>query len=181
MMKILNTSGEEIINPDLSQGYLEESVHTFLIPAVPAQTHNWISGIYFSDGSAYYPKEDDPNNHIEIIDAENKKFKYNNPEDTRVISGTLISEIIDVPEQSQQEITEKVLIYRPYTELELTNQETINDILLLIADLVGGGEEPIEELPSNDSSEEHTEETPVEPVEESVQEETPINEEEIVE
>jgi hypothetical protein len=39
-MKILNTSGEEIINPDLSQGYLEESLYTFIIPAIPAQSHN---------------------------------------------------------------------------------------------------------------------------------------------
>ncbi len=144
-MKILNTSGEEIINPDLSQGYLEESLYTFIIPAIPAQSHNWISGIFFSDGSAYYPKEDDPNNHIEIIDAPNKKFKYNNPEDTRIISGQLISEIIDIPEQPKQEVIEKVLIYHPYNELELTNQDNINDILLLIADLVGGEEEIIEE------------------------------------
>ena len=148
-MKILNTSGEKIINPDLSQGYLEESLYTSIIPAIPAQSHNWISGIFFSDGSAYYPREDDPNNHIEIIDAPNKKFRYNNPEDTRTISGQLISEVIDVPEQPKQEITEKVLIYHPYNELELMNQDNINDILLLIADLVGGEEETIEE---NDQS-----------------------------
>ena len=117
-MKILNTSGEEITSPDLSQGYLEESLYTSIISAIPAQSHNWISGIFFSDGSAYYPREDDPNNHIEII---------------------------DVPEQPEQKITEKVLIYHPYNELELTNQDNINDILLLIADLVGGEEEIIEE------------------------------------
>lgn len=143
--KILNTSGEEITNPDLSQGYLEESLYTSVISAIPAQSHNWISGIFFSDGSAYYPREDDPNNHIEIIDAPNKKFRYNNPEDNRIISGQLISEIIDVPEQPEQKVTEKVLIYHPYNELELTNQDNINDILLLIADLVGGEEEVIEE------------------------------------
>lgn len=144
-IKILNTSGEEITNPDLSQGYLEESLYTSVTPAIPAQSHNWISGIFFSDGSAYYPREDDPNNHIEIIDAPNKKFRYNNPEDNRIISGQLISEITDVPEQPEQKIIEKVLIYHPYNELELTNQDNINDILLLIADLVGGEETSIDE------------------------------------
>ena len=149
-LKILNTLGEIIENPDLSLGYLEEEMHTFISPAVPAKTHNWITGIFFTDGSAYYPDEKDPNNYIEIIDAENKKFKYNNPNDTRTISGQVISTIIDEPEIPYREDIEQVLVFHPYNDLEFSHEETIDDLLLLIADLVGNDlEESYDEITEN--------------------------------
>ena len=173
-MRILDEQGQEITieEVDLSLGYLVEE--ELLIEHIPYQSHYAVGHIYFDDGSVFTPaSEDDP--HIAVIDAARGIFRYipQEGEESHPVKGMDIKLIVDHEEKdvyetiqryklfSEDEMVQKTLPGR-MTAAEETLAETgltIEDLILLMAEVLGGNEEKIPE----------EEEIPEEPVEEPVE------------
>ena len=153
---IIDQNNQEITNPDLDLGYLRKEYFTTHHPAIPEVWHYKVVSFDFSNGEIYVPdSENDP--HIKTIDAQKGIFEYVNldGEETRVVVGQTITAIIDqreIPAYDEQSIFYRYVLY---TEKELADkhfiengpallaeaQETIEDLLLMLAELVGGEEE----------------------------------------
>lgn len=184
-MRILDEYGQEISieDVDLDKGYLKEE--EIFIETRPELKHYRVLRFNFSDGTFYIPTNE-KDSHIKIIDATTGKFEYIPDEgDTRKVKGMSIGLIID---QEAEEIYETIQRYILYTEEELVQRTlpermasaeetieetglTIEDLILLMAEVLGGAEE--EEIPEEEPEpEEESEPTPEEvPTEDSSLEE----------
>lgn len=113
--RIINDVGEEIIDPDLSLGYLK--LDTILIADLPEISHYEVDFFLFDDGYKYFPvSANDP--HVRVIDPSIPLFSYNDLEQNgKEISGILTKKIID---QAATKQYETVYRYIEYTEEELT-------------------------------------------------------------
>ena len=145
---ILDENDEEVIDPDLTLGYLKKEKITNRIEKIPAITHPWITAVYFKDNTVVYPKENDP--HI-VIDGSKIYYQFLPNETPKGIRGQTISYIVDVPEQPARDEIETIYRYILYTEQELADREFIdttptrldviesdaNDMLEVVAELAG--------------------------------------------
>lgn len=182
---IFDQTNEEITNPDLTKGYLRKEYFTTHIPMIPERWHYIVKSFEFSTGEIYRVTSQN-DSHIKIIDAEKGIFEYQNleGEEEKTVVGQNIVAVIDqpmIPARDEEHIfyryvlfTEKELADREF----LTNgpallaeaQETIEDLLLTIAELIGGIDD--EEIPEDDTDETTPEEeiTPEDNTEEVVPE-----------
>ena len=189
-MRIIDIDGNELSpeDVDLTLGYLQEE--ELLIADIQEQSHLFVSEFYFDDHTRYtVQSEDDP--HVRIISSSLGYFDYIPDEgETRKMRGSNIIKVIDVPATKEYET---VLRYLLYTEEEIVQRElpermdtaeeaieetdmNVEDIILLLAEVLGGDseewpeeeEEPVEEeeeLPdeeenSAEDSEESADEVP---------------------
>lgn len=155
---IIDQNNEEILDPDLDLGYLRKEIFTVHHPSVPEEWHYKVVSFDFSNGEIYVPEsEDDP--HIRVIDAKKGIFEYVNldGEEVHIVTGQTITSIVD--QQAIPAYDEQTIFYRYvlFTEKELADrefmangpaklaeaQETIEDLLLMLAELVGGEEEEV--------------------------------------
>lgn len=156
---IYDQSNNLIEDPDLSVGYLKKEYFTTHHESIPEKWHYQVTLFEFSNGENYKPQSnDDP--HVEVIDDKKGIFSYVtlDGEEPLVVTGQTITPILDSPFIPAWDETETIYRYILYTEKELSDmeflsngpqllaeaQETIDDLLLVIADLLGG-EDPVEE------------------------------------
>lgn len=158
---IYDQSNQLITDPDLTLGYLKKEYFTTYHEAIPEKWHYEVILFEFANGEQYKPTSNaDP--HVNIVDAQKGIFSYVNldGEEERIVTGQTITPVEDSPYVPGWEETNTIYRYVLYTEKELADrefltngptllaeaQETIDDLLLVIADLLGGGEEePVEE------------------------------------
>ena len=153
---ILDQSNEEITDPDLTLGYLKKEYFTIHHESIPEKWHYKVTSFDFANGEVYTVEgENDP--HVEIVDAQKGIFNYLpvEGESERIVTGQTIVAIVDEPFVAAWDETKIFYRYVLYTEKELADrkflangpgllanaQETIDDLLLVIADLLGGAEE----------------------------------------
>lgn len=153
---IIDQSNKEITNPDLTTGYLKKEYFTLHHEAIPEKWHYEVKSFDFADGERYnVESQDDP--HILYIDTKKGIFTYQSleGEPERIVTGQTTAVMVD--QSSVKAYDEQKVLYRyiPYTEKELADrnfltngptalieaQETIDELLLVIADLLGGIEE----------------------------------------
>lgn len=158
-MRILDEQGQEItleeVNFDL--GWLKNEK---IVQNIPELTHYTVGHFYFEDGTSYTPKgNDDP--HVKVINAQKGQFVYvpQEDEESKRVRGMDIKLIVD---QKARTITEDIQRYILYTKEELIQRElpqrmsaaeeaieetdvTIEDLILLMAEVLGGEEELPEE------------------------------------
>lgn len=158
-MRILDENDQELTQEeiDFELGFLKEE--KILIKVLPLIQHYVVLRITFDDKTTYIPvSENDP--HIEIIDAEQGSFSYIPDEgDTRKIEGMSIGLVVD---QEYSEEYEDILRYILYTEEELVQRGlpermtvveeeaeeiglSVEDLILLLAEVLGGGDIPEDE------------------------------------
>lgn len=154
--EILDESNEVVIDPDLTLGYLKKEYFTIHHESIPEQWHYEVVSFDFADGEVYtVASQFDP--HVQIIDAHKGIFKYipGEGEESRVVTGQTISPVIDSGFIDAWDETKTFYRYVLYTEKELNDrdflangpaqlaeaQELIEDLLLVIADLLGGADE----------------------------------------
>ena len=180
-MKILDENNQEL-NPedvDLSLGYLKNE--KVFVQHIPAQTHYKVNCFVFEDGSTYRPITEN-DSHIKIINAQKGQFDYIHDEgETRTLKGAAIGLVVDKEAEDIYEDIKRYILFRE-DELELrelpsrmdtaedsiteTQEEleeanlNIEDLILLMAEILGGEEE----------SEEEEEESEEEPEEEVIEE-----------
>jgi len=125
---------------------------------VPEEWHYKVVSFDFSNGEIYVPEyEDDP--HIRVIDSKKGIFEYVNldGEEKHTVTGQTITSVVD--QQAIPAYDEQTIFYRYvlFTEKELADrefmangpaklaeaQETIEDLLLMLAELVGGEEKEV--------------------------------------
>lgn len=153
---IFDQTNQEITNPDLNLGYLRKEQFTTHTPMVPEVWHYKVKSVDFANGEIYtVESENDP--HIVVIDAEKGIFNYKNleGEEEKVVVGQVVTAVIDSPMIPAKDEVHTFYRYILYTEEELAQreflingpvllaeaQETIDDLLLTIAELVGGAPE----------------------------------------
>lgn len=157
-MRIIDIDGQELSpeDVDLSIGYLREE--ELLIADIQEQSHKFVSEFYFDDHTRYtVQSEDDP--HVEIISTSLGYFNYIPDEgETREMRGMNIVKVIDVPARKEYET---ILRYLLYTEEEIIQRElpdrmdnaeeaiqetgmNVEDLILLLAEVLGGDDEEIE-------------------------------------
>lgn len=152
---IFDETNNEITDPDLELGYLQKESFTKHHEMIPEKWHYEIVEFEFTNGEKYYPTNlSDP--HVLTIDDQKGVFKYQNLEGEleKVVCGQKIKPVIDNPTQEAWDETVTYYRYVLYSEKELSDREflangptrlaeaqaTIEDLLLVIADLVGGEE-----------------------------------------
>ena len=178
-MRILDEQNQELSQEDidLSLGYLKDE--KLFIEHRPMETHYKVTCFVFTDGTSYRPvSEDDP--HVKVVDAEKGQFEYVPDErDERTVKGAAIGVVID---KEAEDIYEDIKRYIRYREDELELRElpsrmegaeesivetqegleeaniNIEDLILLMAEILGGDEEEPEEEPEDEPV------TPDEPV-----------------
>lgn len=153
---IIDQSNEEIIDPDLTIGYLRKEYFTIHHETVPEKWHYEIRSFDFSNGEKYtVESQDDP--HVLHVDDNRGIFVYQSleGEPERIVTGQTTVAIIDQPLIEAHDEQKVFYRYVLYTEKELADreflangptalteaQETIDELLLVIADLLGGVEE----------------------------------------
>ena len=170
-MRILDEQNQEL-DPeevDLSLGYLKDE--KLFIERRPMETHYKVTCFVFTDGTSYRPvSEDDP--HVRVVDAEKGQFEYVPDEgDERTVKGAAIGVVID---KEAEDIYEDIKRYIRYREDELELRElpsrmegaeesivetqegleeaniNIEDLILLMAEILGGDEEEPEEEPKDE-------------------------------
>lgn len=169
-MRILDEQNQEL-DPeevDLSLGYLKDE--KLFIEHRPMKTHYKVTCFVFTDGTSYRPvSEDDP--HVRIVDAEKGQFEYIPDEgDERTVKGAAIGVVVD---KEAEDIYEDIKRYIHYREDELELHElpsrmegaeesivetqegleeaniNIEDLILLMAEILGGDEEESEDEPED--------------------------------
>lgn len=153
---IYDQTNKEITDPDLNLGYLRKETFTIHHSMVPEVWHYKVVSFEFSNGEIYVPEsENDP--HIRIIDAQAGIFEYisQEGEEEHTVVGQTITAVIDQRETPAWDEAKTLYRYVLFTEKELADrefiangpqllaeaQETIEDLLLMLAELVGGEEE----------------------------------------
>lgn len=153
---VLDESNNEITNPDLNLGYLKEEHFIIHHESIPEKWHYKVISFTFSNGEVYnVTSENDPR--VKIIDAKKGIFNYKKAEgeEDLIVVGQTITTVVDEPMIPAWEETKTFYRYILYTEKELADreflangpqllaeaQETIDDLLLVLADLLGGSEE----------------------------------------
>lgn len=170
-MRILDEQNQELSQEDvdLSLGYLKDE--KLFIERRPMETHYKVTCFVFTDGTSYRPaSEDDP--HVRVVDAEKGQFEYIPDEgDERTVKGAAIGVVIDKEAEDIYEDIKRYIRYRE-DELELhklpsrmegaeesivETQEgleeaniNIEDLILLMAEILGGDEEESEEEPEDE-------------------------------
>lgn len=158
---IYDQTNQEITDPDLTLGYLKKEYFTTHHESVPERWHYKVVSFDFSTGEIYVPTSE-TDSHIRVIDAQKGIFEYINldGEEEKVVTGQTITAIQDSPLIPAWDETITFYRYVLYTEKELADrefinngpallaeaQETIEDLLLTIAELIGGIEEDEEEI-----------------------------------
>lgn len=153
---IYDQTNNLIENPDLEAGYLKKEYFTVHHNSIPETWHYDVVSFSFADGGKYVPTSNE-DEHVEVIDDQKGIFGYVSleGEDDRVVTGQTIRPTIDTPLVQAWDETKTIYRYVEYTAQELaekdflTNgpallaeaQETIEDLLLVLADLLGGAEE----------------------------------------
>ena len=157
---IFDQTNQEITEPDLDLGYLRKETFTVHHETVPERWHYKVVSFDFSNGEIYVPSsENDP--HVTVIDAQKGIFEYHDleGEEKHVVVGQTITSIVDQREVPAWDESKTFYRYVLYTEKELADkefltngpamlaeaQETIEDLLLTIAELIAGGDEEIPE------------------------------------
>lgn len=155
---IIDQNNEEVVDPDLELGYLRKERFSIHHQSIPEIWHYKVISFDFSNGEIYVPEsERDP--HIRVIDAQKGIFEYVNldGEEKHTVVGQNITAVIDqraVPAWDEESIFYRYVLY---TEKELSDkafladgptllaeaQETIEDLLLMLAELVGSEEEVV--------------------------------------
>jgi len=153
---IYDQSNNLITEPNLELGYLKKEYFTVHHSSVPEQWHYQVTTFDFADGSNYKPASNaDP--HVKVIDDQKGIFEYVQVEgeEQKTVVGQTITPVLDSPMVEAWDETRTIFRYVEYTEKELSDrdfltngpallaeaQETIDDLLLVIADLLGGAEE----------------------------------------
>ena len=153
---IIDQFNNEITNPDLTLGYLKKEDFTVHHESIPEDWHYVVDLVEFANGEIYHVEgEGDP--HIEAINAQAGifKFKFLEGEVEQQVVGQTITPVITQDFVEPWNETKTFYRYILYTEKELAEreflangpvqlaeaQETIDDLLLVIADLLGGAEE----------------------------------------
>ena len=174
-MKILDENDQELNleDIDLSLGYLKNEM--IFVQHIPRITHYKVNCFVFDDGSHYCPV-DEKDSHIKIIDAKKGQFDYIPDEgETRTLKGAAIGLVVDKEAEDIYEDIQRYILFRE-DELELRDlpsrmndaedsiietQENleeanlnIEDLILLMAEILGGEEEIPEEEPEEGESEE---------------------------
>lgn len=188
-MRILDEQNQELSQEDvdLSLGYLKDE--KLFIERRPMETHYKVTCFVFTDGTSYRPaSEDDP--HVRVVDAEKGQFEYIPDEgDERTVKGAAIGVVIDKEAEDIYEDIKRYIRYRE-DELELhklpsrmegaeesivETQEgleeaniNIEDLILLMAEILGGDEEESEEEPEDE---------PVDPESEPTEDPIDLNDE----
>lgn len=165
-MRILDEQNQELSQEDvdLSLGYLKDE--KLFIKKESMKAHYKVNCFVFTDGTSYTPEsEDDP--HIKVVDANKGQFEYIPDEgDERTVKGAAIGLVVDKEPEDIYEDIKRYIRYRT-DELELhklpsrmegaeesivETQEgleeaniNIEDLILLMAEILGGEEEPEEE------------------------------------
>ena len=183
---IYDQSNNEITNPNLNLGYLKKEYFTVHHESTPEIWHYTVVSFEFSDGEIYKPKsENDP--HIEIIDNKKGIFNYKEleGESSKTVIGQTITAIQDsplIPAWDETQTIYRYILYSPQeliqkdfmengpsllieTQSTINNllatideaQETIDDLLLIIAELLGGADEESEIIDDNEGDPENTE------------------------
>lgn len=205
---IFDQSNNIITEPDLTLGYLRKEYFTVHHGSIPEHWHYKVVSFKFSNGEKYIVEnENDP--HIEVIDSQEGIFKYKNleGEEKQTVVSQTIAPVQDTPFTPAWDETKTIYRYVLYTTEELAQknfveagpallneaqqtiqslmstvqeaQATIDDLLLVLADLIGV--EDSEEIPTdesetpNDNSEEipvDESETPTDPVDPTEPEES---------
>ena len=159
---IIDQSNQEITDPDLTLGYLKKEYFTVHHESVPEVWHYKVISFDFSDGEKYIVEsENDP--HVEVVDLNRGIFNYVQLEGEkfRIVTGQTVTTVVDSPLVEAWDETKIFYRYVLYTEKELADrdflangpallaeaQETIDDLLLVIANLLGGNEAEEEEEP----------------------------------
>ena len=162
---IIDQSNQEITDPDLTLGYLKKEYFTVHHESVPEVWHYKVISFNFSDGEKYIVEsENDP--HVEVVDLDRGIFNYVQleGEKPRIVTGQTVTTVVDSPLVEAWDETKIFYRYVLYTEKELADrdflangptllaeaQETIDDLLLVIADLLGGNEAEDEPQPEED-------------------------------
>ncbi len=165
-MRIFDEQGQELDleNIDLSLGYLKNE--KLFLQHSPRITHYKVNCFIFDDNSHYYPV-DENDSHIKVINAEKGQFDYiPDKDETRVLKGAAIGLVVDKEAEDIYEDIQRYILYRE-DELELrelpsrmNNAEdsivetqenleeanlNIEDLILLMAEILGGEEEIPEE------------------------------------
>lgn len=152
---IIDQFNNEITNPDLNLGYLRKEYFTIHHESIPEKWHYKVISFDFANGEIYKTiSEEDP--HVEIIDAKKGIFSYKKieGEEDVTVTGQTITAVIDSPMIPAWDETKAFYRYILYTKKELANhefltngpkllaeaQETIEDLLLVFADLLGGAD-----------------------------------------
>ena len=144
-----------IENPDLEAGYLKKEYFTIHHNSIPEVWHYVIKQFDFTDGEIYKPSSNE-DAHVRVIDDKKGIFEYLNleGEEKKTVIGQTIAPAIDQQLIPAWDETQTIFRYVEYTEKELADrdfltngpqllaeaQETIDDLLLIIADLVGAEE-----------------------------------------
>ncbi len=153
---IIDQSNNEITDPDLDLGYLKKEYFTVHHETIPEVWHYEVVSFEFANGEIYkVPSQNDP--HVEIIDDIKGIFhyKYLDGEPRITVTGQTIKPVIIQNFVEAWDETKTFYRYILYTDKELAEreflasgpeqlaeaQETIDDLLLVIADLLGGAEE----------------------------------------
>lgn len=174
---IFDQTNQEITNPDLTAGYLVKEYFTTHIPMVPEKWHYVVKSFKFSNGEIYRVTSES-DQHVKVIDADKGIFEYQSleGEEERTVAGQVVTSVKDqsmIPARDEEKI---IYRYVPYTEKELADkeflangptllaeaQETIDDLLLTIAELIGGAEEEVTTPEEEVTPEEPTNEGEVE-------------------
>lgn len=165
-MRIFNEQDQELNREDidLSLGYLKNE--KLFLQHSPRITHYKVNCFIFDDNSHYYPT-DENDSHIKVIDAKKGQFDYIPDEgETRILKGAAIGLVVDKEAEDIYEDIQRYILYRE-DELELrelpsrmNNAEdsivetqenleeanlNIEDLILLMAEILGGEEEEISE------------------------------------
>ena len=139
--KILDENGLEITNPDLTLGYLEKDHLTINHPAIPAKYHYKVRHVTLTDGTDFYPEDNDPR--INMPDNQIPNWNYIAPEPesiieqyvdedgqikdrvvtvpTPTVKNASVAYIIDAPAIEAYDEIETIYRYTLYTEKELAN------------------------------------------------------------
>lgn len=153
---IYDQTNKLVENPDLELGWLKKETFTTHHTSVPEQWRYQVTIFDFANGETYKPtSNEDP--HVRVIDDQKGIFEYVSleGEEERVVVGQTITPTIISAAIPAWDETNTIYRYVLYTEKELADhefltngpqllaeaQETIEDLLLVLADLLGGGEE----------------------------------------
>lgn len=151
---VLDQDNNIITNPDLTLGYLKKEHFTIHHGSIPEQWHYKVVSFEFANGEVYKPTDNDA--HVRVVDEQKGIFKYINldGEEKQLVTSQIIAPVVDRPMQVAWDETKTIYRYVLYTEQELAEKsflangpallaeayETIDELVLVLADLLGGEE-----------------------------------------
>lgn len=160
--KILDNEGREITDPDLTLGYLVKDHLTINHPAIPAKYHYKVRHVTLTDGTDFYPEDNDPR--INMPDNQVPNWSYVAPEPESIIEqyvdedgqiqdrvvtvpaptvkNASVAYIVDTPAIEAYDEIETIYRYILYTEKELAN----NTFLAEGPGRLDGAEESINDI-----------------------------------